>query len=321
MSARFPRPRVQVAAAVATAVAACVLASCTSSGEAGAGEGSGGAATVVLAVADNSAFTRDLAVGARRVAEAAGGEVVVVDADSDPDRQAEQVAIAVEMGVDAVIVNAVDVGDPADRVLPLVEADIPVVALDTALDGVPLASYVASDNVDGGRQAAQRLARLVGYNGLVLHVEGNPATSVSRERGQGFEEGLRDFPGVVVVSRESADFDRDVALTLVSDLLAANPGVVGVFAENDPMALGAIEALGQRAGRDVQVVGYGGDGSGLGAVRAGTLAATVDVRAEELGETAMEQALAAASGAPTDDVVSVPIGLVDAEDLSAATGS
>jgi ribose transport system substrate-binding protein len=302
----------------AGAVAACTAAD--EEPQAGATADAAGA-TVVLAVADNSAFTRDLAVGARRVAEAAGAEVVVVDADADPALQAEQLAVAAEMGVDSVIVNAVDVGDPAERVAPLVDADIPIVALDTALDDVPVASYVASDNVDGGRQAAQRLARLVGYNGLILHIEGNPATSVSRERGQGFEEGLRDFPGVVVVSRESADFDRDVALGLVSDLLAANPGVVGVFAENDPMALGAIEALGERAGRDVQVVGYGGDGSGLGALRAGTLAATVDVRAEELGATAMQQALAAAAGGTTEDVVAVPIGLIDAQDLSAPAAS
>jgi ABC-type sugar transport system substrate-binding protein len=306
--------RAGAVAAVASGLAA--VAACTAAPGSGAGESPRASGPVVLAVADNTAFTRDLAAGARAVAADAGLEVVVVDAAGDPDRQAEQLEIAAEMRAAAVIVDAVDSGDPAARVAPVTDADIPVVALDTALPGVPLASYVTSDNVDGGRQAAQRLARLVGYDGAVLHLEGNPATNVSRERGQGFEEGLRDFPGVVVVARVTADFDRDVALSVMSDLLAANPGIEGVFAESDSMALGAVEALRDRAGRDVQVVGYGADGPGLGAVRTGTVAATVDVRAEELGEVAMQQAVAAATGQPVAEVVAVPVALLDRDDLN-----
>ncbi|MGF1647151.1 MAG: substrate-binding domain-containing protein [Kineosporiaceae bacterium] len=305
--------------AVAAAVGAGVLgtaAACTLTPGRDAGGTPGEAGPIVLAVADNTAFTRDVAAGARSVAAEAGVEVVVVDAAADPDLQAEQLQIAAEMRSAAVIVNAVDVGDPAARAAPVAEAGIPIVALDTALPGVPLASYVTSDNVDGGRQAAQRLARLVGYDGLIVHLEGTPATNVSRERGQGFDEGLRDFPGVVVAARVTADFDRDVALSVMSDLLAANPRIVGVFAESDPMALGAVEALRDRAGDDVQVVGYGADGPGVGAVRTGTVAATIDVRAEELGEVAMRQAVAAAAGEPVGDVVAVPVTLVDREDLS-----
>ncbi|MGF1662427.1 MAG: substrate-binding domain-containing protein [Kineosporiaceae bacterium] len=305
---------------VACAAAAGAAAACTAVSEPGAGASPAGSGPIVLAVADNTAFARDVAAGARSVAAETGREVVVVDAAGDPDRQAEQLEIATEMQAAAVIVNAVDIGDPAARVAPVADAGIPLVALDTALPGVPLASYVTSDNVDGGRQAAQRLAALVGYNGAVLHLEGNPATNVSRERGQGFEEGLRDFPGVVVVSRVTADFDRDVALSVMSDLLAANPGIEGVFAENDSMALGAVEALRDRAGVDVQVVGYGADGPGIGAVRTGTLAGTVDVRAEELGEVAMRQAVGVASGQQVEDVVAVPVALVDREDLNSPDG-
>jgi ABC-type sugar transport system substrate-binding protein len=300
-------------------VAAVSAASCTAGPGDDAADG-GSPGTIVLAVADNTASARDVAAGARAVAAEAGVEVVVVDAAADPDLQAEQLEIAAEMRVGAVIVNAVDVGDPAARVAPVVDAGIPVVALDTALADVPLASYVTSDNVDGGRQAAQRLARVVGYDGLVLHLEGNPAANVSRERGQGFEEGLRDFPGVVVVARQTADFDRDVALAVMSDLLAGNPGIEGVFAESDSMALGAVEALRERAGREVHVIGYGADGPGLGAVRTGTMAATVDVRSEELGEAAMRQAVAAARGEPVEEVVAVPVTLVDADDLSGSAG-
>ncbi len=267
--------------------------------------------TFVLAVTANTAFFAQVAAGAREVAAAEGVELIVVDAGEDPELQAQQLDIAARMGVDGVIVNPVDEGDPAAAVEPIIEADIPLVALDRAIEGAPVDSYVASDNVDGGRQAAQALARLVDYDGLIVHLQGTAAASTSRERGQGFDEGLQDFPGVSVVARQSADFTRDEALRVTTDILQAYPEVVGIFADNDAMALGAVEALRGRAGAGVQVIGFNGTTPGRGAVVSGTMAATVAVQPEELGARGMEQAIAAARGEGTEDVVPVPVQLVD----------
>ena len=106
-------------------------------------------------------------------------------------------------------------------------------------------------------------------------LQGTAGTSASRERGQGFAEGLKAYPGIKVVAQQPADFDRTKGLDVMTNLLQAHPDVDGVFAENDEMALGAIKALGSKAGKSVAVVGFDGTPDGLKAVEAGTLYASV----------------------------------------------
>ena len=157
-----------------------------------------------------------------------------------------------------------------------------------AVNGAEVESLVSSDNVAGGRQAADALAEAMGEEGKVIVLQGVAGTSASRDRGAGFEEGIAAYPNIEVVAKQTANFDRAEALNVATNLLQANPDVTGIFAENDEMALGAIQALGDRAGSEVKVVGFDGTEDGLAAIEAGTMTATIAQQPAELGKRSVE---------------------------------
>ncbi len=164
----------------------------------------------------------------------------------------------------------------------------------------------------GGRLAARELARRLGGRGTVVVLQGTPGTFAARERGKGFAEDIAAHPGIRVVGRQSADFDRAKGLDVTTNLLQSHPGVDGVFAENDEMALGAVKALGARAGTSVEVVGFDGTPEALRAVRGGTLTPTVAQQPRELGRLAVRNAVRLARGESPRRTVKVPVKVVAA---------
>ncbi|WP_017594494.1 ABC transporter permease/substrate-binding protein [Nocardiopsis potens] len=252
--------------------------------------------------------------GAQAEADAAGVELVVADAQDDASRQADQVQDFIGTGVGAVVVNPVDSAALGPAVRGANEAGVPVVAADRAVDGAETAAFVASDNVEGGRLAARALAERLGGEGRIAVLNGTPGTSASRERGEGFREGIAAYPGIEVVAEQPAGFERGEGLDVMTDILQAHGDLDGVFAENDEMALGAAKALEDRGGAEVPVVGFDGSPEALEAVRDGTLYASVAQRPEEIGRAAVRAAVRAARGeeAGTEPV---PVAVVTAEDV------
>ncbi|MFH8792480.1 substrate-binding domain-containing protein [Streptomyces sp. NPDC017941] len=298
-----------VAAVVAAAVIAAV--SVFHSGSSGASTKIG----LSLSTLNNPFFVQ-MKQGARAEAEKAGVDLTVTDAQNDASQQANQLQNFTSGGMRAVIVNPVDsdAAGPAARAAN--KAGIPVVAADRGVNKADVATLVASDNVAGGRQAAKALADKLGGRGEVVVLQGTAGTSASRERGQGFAEGIKAYPGIEVVARQPADFDRTKGLDVMTNLLQGNRGVDGVFAENDEMALGAVKALGDKAGKSVSVVGFDGTPDGLKAVEAGTLYASVAQQPAELGRIAVRNAMAAADGEKVDAVVKVPVKVVTARNVA-----
>ena len=166
---------------------------------------------------------------------------------------------------------------------------------------------VASDNVAGGAQAADTLAHSIGENGEILILQGTAGTSASRERGKGFAEQIAKYGDIRVVGKQSANFDRTEGLNVATNLLQANPDIKAIFAENDEMALGAVEALGSRAGSEVKVVAFDGTFDGLKAVKDGKLEATIAQQPAELGARAIEQAAALLHGGTAEKNVPVEV--------------
>lgn len=313
----FSALRVRNAAVTATAAAAVLgltLAGCGGGSE-GGGDGGGEALTVGLSVSTlNNPFFVTLRDGAQQAADEAGAELVISDAQNDAASQQSALQNFLTQQVDAIAINPVDSDAAAAAVRPANQEDVPVIAVDRAVNGAEVASTVASDNVEGGRLAAETLADAVG-EGEVVVLQGIPGTSASRDRGQGFSERIADSPEVEVVAEQPADFDRAEALDVMTNLLQAHPDIEGVFAENDEMALGAIQALGDRAGDDVVVVGFDGTPDGLDAVQNGTMHASVAQQPAELGSTAVEVALQAARGEAVEQTIQVPVKVVTQDNV------
>lgn len=297
--------------AVLAAASALALAGCGSADTAGEGaSGAAGGSDVSLGLAVstlNNPFFVSLRDGAQAAADEAGVELTVTDARDDATAQADQVLNFQTQQLDGVIINAVDSDAAGPIVSPLIAAKTPVVAVDRAVNGATVDAFVSSDNVKGGSLAADALAAAIGEKGTIIVLQGVAGTSASRERGQGFTDGIAAYPGIEVVATQPADFDRAQGLDVATNLLQANPGVVGIFAENDEMALGAVQALGDRAGKDVFVVGFDGTDDGQAAIDAGTLYASIAQQPEELGRAAVEAALALIDGTDVEKTVSVPV--------------
>ncbi|MFE3740151.1 substrate-binding domain-containing protein [Streptomyces sp. NPDC059134] len=278
---------------------------------------SGGGTKLGLSVSTlNNPFFVQLKAGAQAEAKAKGVDLTVTDAQNDASQQANQIQNFTSEGMSSVIVNPVDSDASGPSVRAANQADIPVIAADRGVNKAEVAALVASDNVAGGEQAARTLADKLGGKGRIVILQGTAGTSASRERGAGFAQGIKAYPGIEVVAKQPADFDRTKGLDVMTNLLQANAGVNGVFAENDEMALGAIKALGAKAGTSVPVVGFDGTPDGLKAVEAGTLYASVAQQPRELGKLAVRNAIEAAAGKKIDATVKVPVKVVTAENVA-----
>lgn len=297
---------VTASVALAFSVAACNRDSSGDSAD-GADAATEGSITLALSTQTNPFFVQ-VRDGAQEKADELGVTLNVQDASDDAATQVNQVNNAATTGAGVVIVNPTD----SDAIIPAVEAlnqaDIPVVAVDRSANGGDIASFIASDNVAGGAQAGTALAEAIGGEGEIIILQGIAGSSASRDRGAGFEEEIANHEGISVVAKQTAGFDRAEGLNVATNLLQAHPNVKAIFAENDEMALGAIEALGDRAGTDVIVVGFDGTTDGLTAVEDGRMLATIAQQPEELGARAVEEAAKLLRG--EEAVAEVPVEVV-----------
>ncbi|MFD8061422.1 substrate-binding domain-containing protein [Streptomyces cyaneofuscatus] len=278
---------------------------------------SGGTTKVGMSLSTlNNPFFVQMKDGAQAEAKKAGIDLTVTDAQNDASQQANQLQNFTSSGVSSIIVNPVDSDAVGPGVRSANKADIPVIAADRGVNKADAATLVASDNVAGGKLAADALADKLGGKGSIAILQGTAGTSASRERGAGFAEGLKAYPDIKVVAKQPADFDRTKGLDVMTNLVQSHPGITGVFAENDEMALGAVKALGSKAGTSVSVVGFDGTPDGLKAVEAGTLYASVAQQPSELGRIAVQNAVKAAKGDKVEKTVKVPVKVVTRENVA-----
>ncbi|GGR79220.1 ABC transporter permease/substrate-binding protein [Streptomyces eurythermus] len=268
----------------------------------------------------NNPFFVQIRSGAQAEARKLGVDLTVTDAQNDASQQANQLQNFTSTNLDGIIVNPVDSDAAGNSVKAAGKADIPVVAVDRGVNHASVATLVASDNVAGGELAAKTVAEKLGGHGKIVILQGQAGTSAARERAAGFAKGLRAYPGIRVLAQQPADFDRTKGLDVMSNLLQAHPDVQGVIAANDEMALGAIKALGSKAGKSVQVVGFDGTPDGLTAVKGGTLYASVAQQPSQLGRIAVDNALKAVRGEQVAPTVKVPVKVVTKDNVAGFTG-
>lgn len=243
------------------------------------------------------------------VAEAAkqGVEVVVVDAQNDSAKQSNDVDDLIQQGVNALLINPTDSSAISTVVQTANSLGIPVITLDRSAEKGDVEALVASDNVKGGQMAAEYMVKELGEGAKVIELEGVPGASATRERGKGFHD-VADKQ-LKVVAKQSADFDRTKGLNVMENLLQGNPDVKAVFAHNDEMALGAIEAI-QSSGKDIMVIGFDGNDDALSSIKAGKLTATVAQQPELIGQLAVQAAKDVQQGKAVEKTIPAPLKLV-----------
>lgn len=287
-----------------------LIAGCSSGEkEAPAADKKDGATTIGFSISTlNNPFFVSVKDGVEAQAQKLGVNVKIVDAQNDPAKQANDVADLIQQGVTVLLVNPVDSAAISTSVEAANKANIPVIALDRSADKGTIASLVASDNVKGGEMAAEYIIKKLGEGVKVAELEGIPGASATRERGEGFHK-VADQK-LNVVAKQSADFDRTKGLTVAENMLQANPDIQAIFAQNDEMALGAIEAS-KSAGKQIFIVGFDGTDDGIKAVEAGTMAATIAQQPELMGQQGVDAAVKLAKGEKIEAKIAVPLKLVE----------
>ncbi len=258
----------------------------------------------------NNPFFVSLKDGVIKEAKKKGIKVITVDAQNDTAKQINDVEDLLQQGVDALLINPTDSAAISTAVQSANNVGVPVVTLDRSAEKGKVAALVASDNVKGGQMAADYIVKMVGEKAKVAELEGVPGASATRERGKGFHN-VADKK-LDVTAKQSADFDRTKGLNVMENIIQGKPDIKAVFAHNDEMALGAIQAI-NSSGKDVIVVGFDGNDDAIKAVKEGKLAATVAQQPELIGQLAVKAAKDVLQGKKVEKKIPVPLKLVTKE--------
>ena len=262
----------------------------------------------------NNPFFVTLVEGAQEAADEAKVELVVVDAQDDPATEAANIEDLIAQDVDAILINPTDSDAIVPSILAANDAGIPVFTVDRSASDGDVVSHIASDNVAGGELAAAFLCEALGGEGLVVELEGIPGTSAARDRGAGFNAYLEaKCEGLEVVARQTANFNRAEGLTVFENILQAEEAIDGVFAHNDEMILGAIEAASAAGREGIVFVGFDAVDDAVAAVEDGTLAATVAQQPDMIGDLGVWTAVDFLDGEDVEATIPVDLALVTAE--------
>lgn len=254
-------------------------------------------------------FFVSLKDGAEKKAAELGIDLIVLDSQDDSAKAASNMEDLITRGVDLILVNPTDSDAIANSVLAANEADIPVIAVDRAVNGAEILSYIASDNIAGGQMAAEFIIEELDGKGKVVELEGIAGTNSAIERGEGFNDKI-EGTDIEIVGKQTADFDRVKGLEVMENILQSQPEIDAVFAHNDEMALGALEAIKASGREGILVVGFDATDDAVASVEAGEMGATVAQQPELIGEIGVETAVKVLSGESVEDYVPVQLLLV-----------
>ncbi len=234
----------------AVGVSALALTGCA----AAAGSGEDAPLRIGVAVYANSSFITQGHEGVDAYAEANDIEVLWQAADFDVNTQATQVEQLINQGVDAILLAPVQADSLGPQLALAKEKGIPVIAVNAELDDdSTLASSVQPDDVAAGKQAAQMMIDHLGGKGNVLVLQGALGSSFEINRTDGMTQAIDAAPGITVLAKDSGEWSRDTSINLVRTWIN-NFGdkIDGIIAQNDDMALGAIQAA-REAGVEIPV--------------------------------------------------------------------
>ena len=279
----------------------------TIDGEENVREGSSGNVIGFSVSTLNNPFFVTLTEGARKAATENNVELVVVDAGDDAAKQTSDIEDLVSRNVGVLIVNPVDSDAVAPAVKSAMSQGIKVIAVDRGVNAVDVDCQIASDNVAGARMATEYLMELVGEGAKVAELQGVPGASATIDRGAGFHQ-VAD-QSLQVAASQTANFNRAEGMTVMENILQSDGTIKGVFAHNDEMALGAVEAV-AASGKDIKIVGFDATDDAQKAVKDGKMAATVAQKPDKMGETAIGTAVKIMAGETVEKSIPVEVELI-----------
>jgi len=265
-------------------------------------------------------------------AKTAGVEYYIqaVESDQAAESQLNVCNTMLERSPAAMITAAINSTNLLPCLKKAQESGIKVVDLDGNLDpaileaeGVDITFSIGSDNVLAGAQGAEYMVSVLGADasGPVLVIEGLSGNITGEKRARGFADKLAELaPGLEVVASLPGDWDRGKAANITNDILTRNPDLVGIFAANDGMALGAVESVfAAGKGGDVIIIGVDGNSDAVKSINSGRLTASVAQLPYLVGKQALENVKTAVEGGAVESAIIVPTLVLTKDVMDAGT--
>jgi ABC-type sugar transport system substrate-binding protein len=264
-----------------------------------------------------------MAEGMRQKAEELGVELVFTEANEDPVQQLNDVQDLIAQSVDGILISPID----AEAAIPAYEAaraaDIPIMSIARNTDPQYETSFIGAAWEEYGRQIAEWTCEEAGGQGTVAMVKGPAGASFVEDMEDGYKAFLEsDCPGMSVVFETNASpLTVDQGLAAAQDALTANPDVTAIFANNDDLAAGALQALAEqgKAPEDVVVTGFDGTPEGVELVGNGELDMTIALRPQSWGELGLQTMVDHLNGEEVPPLVEIETLLVDSSNVEGLT--
>ena len=255
----------------------------------------------------NHPFFLDMQRGAQEAADRERIQLVVQAAEReiDVEKQMQIIENLLQTGPKALVVTPSGSREIASAIAKANRAGVP------ADNQLKVATFIGSDNSEGGRLAGEYLAKATGGTARVAVLEGIPGHETGDSRLRGFRDAVKQHQGMTIVASQPANWERDLGFTVFQNMLQAHGDVNALFACSDLMALGAIEAI-AAAGRSgsIRVVGFDALDDARKMIEAGRMEASVAQSPRDMGRLAVESAARLLRGESVPAEQKVPIALV-----------
>ena len=271
---------------------------------------------VAVAQYDNYIAYLVQAMQARAKEIPGGASLQLEDAGGDVVRQLGQVENFISQKVDAIIVNPADTAATRKITERVTQAGIPLIYLNSRpeVDSFPAGVvFVGTDERRIGQMQMEYLAEKMGGKGNLAIILGRLAHDDTRKRTTGVKDVLAKYPDIKVVEEQSANWERDKGMDLMSNWLLSGKAIDAVAANNDEMGIGAAMALRQAGRKDIMVGGVDGTADGLAAIKRGLLSVTVYRDTVGIGAGSVDAAVRLVNKENLQGDIWVPVQLVTPE--------
>ncbi len=258
-------------------------------------------------------FFNQMNAGAMAAAKRAGATLVIFNANDQPEQQNDAIETYTQQKVQGIIVDAIDVNGIMAAVQSASAAGIPVVGVDSVLPAGPQKTQVGVNNEQAGQMIGRSFLDYVKQSmggHARLGIVGALNSTIQNVRQKGFEEVVRQDPGVRVVGVVDGRNIQDNALSVAETLLTGNPDLTAIYATGEPALLGAIAAVGSQGRSDVKIFGWDLTAQAIAGIDAGTVVAVVQQDSSAMGAAAVGALMTLRNGGAVLRTVPIPITIV-----------
>ncbi|MEE9573811.1 MAG: sugar ABC transporter substrate-binding protein [Candidatus Neomarinimicrobiota bacterium] len=274
----------------------------------------------------NNPFFIDMQKGAEEIADSLGINLIVQAAEREVDveKQMQIIENLIQRKVDVICVTPSGSKEIIPAIIKANQADIPVLIIDTRVDKEVLmnsngkiAGFIGSDNIDGGRIAGAYIIEQLKGRGKVAILEGIPGHETGDARLKGFHKALYNQDDIEIVASQTANWERDQGYNVFQNILQTEPEIDALFACNDIMALGAIEAIAalDKTG-NICVVGFDAIEDARNAILEGRMSASIAQHPYGMGKAAIEKAWELLQGRSIPSDIPIKIELITVKSLT-----